>query len=140
MVQASQEQRAQRNPERRTARECRARELEFVAHGESGAKCRPSKNIITTGNTENTGTSSHLKFSVLPVFPVVKAFNGTVLYTRFFGYEMASAATRAHSASTAAPTKMLSSAALKRGECAGAGSPPGSRAPMRRKQPGIFSM
>jgi hypothetical protein len=44
-----------------------------------------------------------------------------------------------HSASTAAPTKMLSSAAMKPGLCAGAGSPPGSLAPIRRKQPPICS-
>jgi hypothetical protein len=40
---------------------------------------------------------------------------------------------------TAAPTKMLSSDAVNRGLCAGAGSPPGSRAPIRRKQPPIRS-
>ena len=48
-------------------------------------------------------------------------------------------ATRADSASTAAPTKMLSSAAVNRGECAAVRSPPSSRAPMRMKHPGMRS-
>ena len=54
-------------------------------------------------------------------------------------YRMDREATRAHSARTAAPTKRQSSAGAKVGECAGIPEPPDSRAPMRRKQPGIRS-
>ena len=55
------------------------------------------------------------------------------------GYAAPAPATLAVAASTAAPTKRLSSAGKKCGACAATGSPSGSRAPMRRKQPGIRS-
>ena len=55
-------------------------------------------------------------------------------------FASAAEATRAVSASSAAPINKLPSAAKNRGVCAGVASPPGSRAPMRRNAPGMRSM